>query len=259
MASTPTWIRLGTASPGTRPTTRETLAQLDDIAQRAAARGVDVLLLPEAYIGGYPRGASFGSVVGARSPAGRDAYLRYFRAAVDLGDTVGDAGGGGGDAWVHRTLPGPADAGDGTREELERIARASGVFLVVGCIERAGGSLYCAAVYVCPKLGAIGKRRKVMPVRFSPQARQGGLPRLLRKESADRHRTPRVGAGLAGDAAGRQHHRPRGAHQPRRRHLLGELHAARAAGAVRAECQLVSGADGRRPRHVAAAAAHRRR
>jgi nitrilase len=54
--------------------------------------------------------------------------------------------------------------GDGTREELDRIARETGVFLVVGCIERAGGSLYCAVVYVCPKKGAIGKRRKVMPV-----------------------------------------------------------------------------------------------
>lgn len=54
--------------------------------------------------------------------------------------------------------------GDGTRETLERIARESGVFVVTGVVERAGGSLYCAVVYVDPVRGVLGKRRKVMPV-----------------------------------------------------------------------------------------------
>lgn len=78
---------------------------------------------------------------------------------------------------MNRELPGDAVSkssdgkdianrrGDGTREELERIARETGVFIVAGLIEKAGGSMYCSAVYVCPKLGIIGKRRKVMPVR----------------------------------------------------------------------------------------------
>jgi predicted amidohydrolase len=61
----------------------------------------------------------------------------------------------------------PVQRGDGTREELERVARETGVFVVVGLVEKAGGSLYCAVVYVCPKLGVIGKRRKVQPVRFT--------------------------------------------------------------------------------------------
>lgn len=99
--------------------------------------------------------------------------MRYFEQAVDLGDVVGE-GAGAGDDWVSRRLDavnvggggegGQPLRGDGTREELERIAAETGVFLVVGCIEKAGGSLYCAAVYVCPKKGVIGKRRKVMPV-----------------------------------------------------------------------------------------------
>ncbi len=169
-------IRLGTASPGTQATTRETLARLDQVARGAAANHVDLLLLPEAFIGGYPRGTAFGSVIGNRSAEGRDEYLRYFQGAVDLGDTVGD-GARAGEAWIRRELraDGPAKdqndekegankRGDGTREELERIARETGVFIVTGCIEKTGGSLYCAVVYVCPKLGIIGKRRKVMPV-----------------------------------------------------------------------------------------------
>lgn len=172
-------IRLATASPCTQSTTSATLQQIRQIARRAVdTHQADILLLPEAYIGGYPRGSAFGCVVGGRSAEGRDEFLRYWEAAVDLGDVVGEGAGGGAD-WVNRKLgsdgvgiggigedaSGDARRGDGTREELEAIAAETGVFLVVGCIEKTGGSLYCAAVYVCPKKGMIGKRRKVMPVR----------------------------------------------------------------------------------------------
>ncbi|KAI2624575.1 carbon-nitrogen hydrolase [Hypomontagnella submonticulosa] len=170
MASTK--IRLATASPGTQATTRETLKQLHHVATRAAASGADILLLPEAYLGGYPRGADFGCKIGSRTAEGRDDYLRYFKSAIDLGDTVGD-GAGAGEAWIKRQLGADTavnedgqksvSRGDGTREEVERIARETGVFIVVGLVEKAGGSLYCAVVYVCPKLGTIGKRRKVQP------------------------------------------------------------------------------------------------
>ncbi|KAL2024338.1 hypothetical protein VTK56DRAFT_8820 [Thermocarpiscus australiensis] len=189
-----TTIRLGTASPGTRPTTAETLAQLERFARRAAAKKVDILLLPEAYIGGYPRGSHFGCVIGSRSQEGRDEYLRYFQSAVDLGDTVGD-GAGAGEAWVNRELPSdavpgsdkethlPNKRGDGTREELERIARETGIFLITGLIEKAGGSLYCSVVYVCPKLGMVGKRRKVMPTGTERLVWAQGSPATLRAVS----------------------------------------------------------------------------
>ncbi|KAK0740437.1 carbon-nitrogen hydrolase [Schizothecium vesticola] len=136
---------------------------LSTLARRAAALHIDILLLPEAFLGGgYPRGASFGCTIGSRTAAGRDAYLAYFRSCVDLGDVVGDSGSGGGEAWVRREIPGGVE-GDGTREELERIARETGVYLVVGVVEKAGGSLYCSVVFVCPEGGCRGKRRKVMP------------------------------------------------------------------------------------------------
>ncbi|KAI1457931.1 hypothetical protein F4805DRAFT_426998 [Annulohypoxylon moriforme] len=169
---TPPKIRLATASPGTLATTKETLLQLQEVATRAAANKADILLLPEAYLGGYPRGLDFGCKIGFRTDEGRNDFLRYFKSAIDLGDTVGD-GAGAGEAWVKRQLGADAteprdgrssvSRGDGTREELERIARDTGVFIVVGLVEKAGGSLYCSAVYVCPKLGVIGKRRKVQP------------------------------------------------------------------------------------------------
>ncbi|KAL6877699.1 nitrilase [Trichoderma longibrachiatum] len=180
-------IRVGTASTNTQPTTPLTLSLLHSLASRAAAQRIDILLLPEAFIGGYPRGTAFGCVVGSRTAEGREAYARYFDQAVDLGDTVGDGSAGAGLKWVRRELPGyeqgGAGRGDGSREELERIARDTGVFYVTGCIEKAGGSLYCAAVYVCPKEGIIGKRRKVMPTGSERLIWAQGHPSTLRAVS----------------------------------------------------------------------------
>lgn len=159
----PSIIKVGAAQARTLNTLTETLTDLEEITKKAAAQNIDVLLFPEAYLGGYPRGCDFGAVIGSRSDAGREQFLQYFRAAVDLGDTPEGAG----DAWVEKSLPAPKNGGvrgDGTREELERISKQTGVFLVVGLIERCGGTLYCGAIYVDPVHGALGKRRKLMPV-----------------------------------------------------------------------------------------------
>lgn len=159
----PKLLKIAVSQEHTLATTSLTLSAIESITQRASDLGIDLLLFPEAYLGGYPRSCSFDASVGARSPEGREQFLNYFHDAIDLGDTPGGAG----HAWIDKTLPlGKEESlrGDGTREELERIARESKVFLVVGVVERAGGSLYCAVVYVDPFQGCLGKRRKVMPV-----------------------------------------------------------------------------------------------
>lgn len=150
-------IQLAVSQSHTLLTTAETLEALSQQCRKAAKRDTppDLILFPEAYIGGYPRGATFGSAVGNREPQGREQFLSYFKDAVDLGDTPEGAG----EKWVKRELGeeegngSQARRGDGVREELESVARETGIFIVTGLVERAGGTLYCAVVYVCPKLG----------------------------------------------------------------------------------------------------------
>jgi nitrilase len=116
---------------------KRTLQKAAALVEDAARQGAKVVLLPEAFIGGYPRGAGFGTVVGARSPEGRDLYAQYHASAIDV--------------------PGPeVDA-------LALLASENGVHLVVGVIEREGLSLYCSVLFFDPQGQLAAKRRKLMP------------------------------------------------------------------------------------------------
>src|SRR5689334_169234 len=48
----------------------------------AAATGAKVIVFPEAFIGGYPKGLSYGLVVGARDAKGREEFRLYLDAAI---------------------------------------------------------------------------------------------------------------------------------------------------------------------------------
>jgi nitrilase len=113
-----------------------TLSKLEDLAADAARAGADLAVFPEAFVGGYPRGLTFGTVVGDRTAEGRDHFRRYWESAVDV--------------------PGPAV------DRLARLARATGLHLVVGVVERDGGTLYCTVLFLSPA-GYLGKHRKLMP------------------------------------------------------------------------------------------------
>lgn len=114
-----------------------TLERLDRLAREAADAGAVLAVFPEAFLGGYPKGLTFGSPVGRRTDGGRSQYERYTSGAIGL-----------------------------TGPEMARVAEisaATGVFLVVGLIERDHGTLYCTAAMVDPRRGLVGHHRKLMP------------------------------------------------------------------------------------------------
>ena len=118
-------------------TTDAALEQIAASCAQANQAGAQLVLFPEAYVGGYPRGSSFGARVGSRTDAGREAYARYWAQAIDV--------------------PSPATA------RLGEIAAQHSLYLVVGVIERDGGTLYCSVLFFAPDGQYLGKHRKLMP------------------------------------------------------------------------------------------------
>ncbi|HEY1730827.1 MAG TPA: nitrilase-related carbon-nitrogen hydrolase [Terriglobales bacterium] len=116
---------------------QRSLDKAQTLAADAAAQGAKLVVFPEAFLSGYPRGLDFGAAVGSRSEQGREDFRRYWESSVDV--------------------PGPAT------EQLGRSARQLGIYLVIGAVERDGGTLYCSVLFFAPDGSYLGKHRKVMP------------------------------------------------------------------------------------------------
>ena len=114
-----------------------TVKKAVQLIDEAASEGSQLVLLPEAFIPAYPRGLSFGMVVGRRSSAGRDLWQRYWENSVDV--------------------PGPAT------EKLGEAAQRANAYVAIGVIEREGGTLYCTLVTFGPDGSLLGKHRKLKP------------------------------------------------------------------------------------------------
>ena len=111
------------------------------LTEEAAAAGAHLVLFPEAFVPAYPRGFSFGMVVGSRNPEGRKLWQRYWENSVDV--------------------PGPFT------KQLGEAAKKAGVHLAIGVIERdstySRGTLYCTLLYFGPDGRLLGKHRKLKP------------------------------------------------------------------------------------------------
>jgi nitrilase len=59
-------------------TGRALWAKTLSLVSEAAAQGAELVVFPEAFLAGYPKGLDFGARVGMRSPEGRQAFRRYF-------------------------------------------------------------------------------------------------------------------------------------------------------------------------------------
>lgn len=66
--------------------TPKSLKKLTDLSANAAKQGAELVVFPEAFIGGYPKGHGFGVTLGIRSPDGREEFRRlYLRPLVRRG------------------------------------------------------------------------------------------------------------------------------------------------------------------------------
>ncbi|MDP4157316.1 MAG: nitrilase-related carbon-nitrogen hydrolase, partial [Bacillota bacterium] len=101
-----------------------TIEKAISLIRQASAKGAKIVVFPEAFIPAYPRGLSFGTIIGSRSDDGRRDWYRY---------------------WEN-SIPVPGEATD----LLGKAAREAGVYLIIGVIERdreySGGTLYCSVL-----------------------------------------------------------------------------------------------------------------
>tara|TARA_R110000744_G_scaffold72811_6_gene146023 strand:+ start:3599 stop:4531 length:933 start_codon:yes stop_codon:yes gene_type:complete len=125
-------LQLGSSALGTSDTLKRILGFKDAIIDSQC----DVLVMPEALLGGYPKGADFGTRVGYRTEQGREQYMSYFKQAIEL--------------------EGPEV------QALVEFALACNTSIVIGIIERGGSTLYCTALFIT-QAGEVYKHRKLMP------------------------------------------------------------------------------------------------
>jgi nitrilase len=118
---------------------QSSLQQIEKWTKEAAEQGAGLVVFPEVFVSGYPRGLHFGTRVGSRSEAGRIDWSRYWESAIEI--------------------PGK------DTELIGRIAKEAGVYLVIGVVEkeRSSTTLYNSIVYIGPDGQVSGKHRKLVP------------------------------------------------------------------------------------------------
>ena len=135
-------VRVAAAQPRGFPfDSRAAVDRMCEMTAEAAANGAELVVFPEAFVGGYPWGLAFGTAVGGRKPPGRRTFGRYYDAAI--------------------AVPGPET------ERMGQAAAEAGVYLAVGVIEkraaRSPGTLFCTLLYFTPDGTLAGMHRKLKP------------------------------------------------------------------------------------------------
>ncbi|MCE5196315.1 MAG: carbon-nitrogen hydrolase family protein [Negativicutes bacterium] len=118
----------------------KTMEKTIQLSREAAAGGAKLVVFPESFIPCYPRGLSFGMVIGSRTSEAREDFQRYYENAV--------------------AVPGP------DVDRLAELAKELQVYLSIGVTEKNGngldGTLYCSNLFFGPE-GYLGRHRKLKP------------------------------------------------------------------------------------------------
>lgn len=117
----------------------KTIQKIEDLTAQYARQGSRLIMFPESFIPGYPRGFTFGATIGSRTQAGRELYAEYHKNSLDVASP--------------------------DMKRLERLAKTENVYLVIGITEKSErhGSLFCSMLYIAPKTGLLGVHRKIKP------------------------------------------------------------------------------------------------
>lgn len=119
----------------------KTLDKVAALTDEAVSKGARLVVFPEAFIPAYPRGLSFGAVVGQRRPWGRELWQMYWANSVEV--------------------PSAASA------HLAALAARTKVHLAIGVVERdsafSRGTLYCSLLLFGPDGRLLSKHRKLKP------------------------------------------------------------------------------------------------
>jgi nitrilase len=117
----------------------KTVDKIQTLVDQASKEKASLILFPEVFIPGYPRGLIFGTTVGGRSPEGREMFLRYWENSI--------------------VVPGPET------ELLARAAKEAKAYVVIGVTEKdkISDTLYCTLLYFSPEGNLIHKHRKLKP------------------------------------------------------------------------------------------------
>ena len=117
-----------------------TMEKTIELTRKAAENGSKLIVFPESFIPCYPRGLTFGMIIGSRTTDAREDYQRYYDNSV--------------------AVPGP---------EIDRLANLTnelGIYLSIGVTEKNGygldGSLHCSNLFFGPE-GYLGRHRKLKP------------------------------------------------------------------------------------------------
>ena len=118
-----------------------TLQKVEMLTTKHAKEGSQLIVFPESFVPGYPRGFLFGTKVGSRTEAGRDLYAEYYANSFNL---------------------------DHDLDRLEKLSKDQNVYIILGVTEQqsGNGTLYCSMLYISPKTGLLGVHRKIKPTGF---------------------------------------------------------------------------------------------
>jgi nitrilase len=117
----------------------KTIEKIAVLTREAASNGAKIIVFPEAFIPCYPRGLSFGFVVGSRTEEGRQDWLTYHLNSLDIESKEA--------------------------QMLADLALELDVYLSIGVTEKEAttGTLYCSNLIYSPDGELVSHHRKLKP------------------------------------------------------------------------------------------------